>query len=104
MTLDNANARLAALARRLAAASYDRTRTGRSSRLTDAYHLVGIVGPVGTDDHRGWYAGGLEVAAPLRDPLTVTGEHDSLRRIRRHVHRDLPPAVVGERLGDELSR
>jgi hypothetical protein len=70
----------------------------------DARHLILIVRAVGTDDHRGRYVGRLEVPAPLRDLLTVTGEHDCLRRIRRHVHRDLPAAVVLERLGDELSR
>jgi len=56
-----------------------------------------------TDDHRGRHVGRLEVPAPLRDPLTVTGEHDCLGRIRRDVHRDLPPTVVLERLGDKLS-
>jgi hypothetical protein len=40
----------------------------------------------------------------LRDPLTVTGEHDCLGRIRRDVHRDLPATVVLEPLGDKLSR
>ena len=60
--------------------------------------------PVYTDDHRGRYVGRLEVTAPLRDQLTVTGEHDGLGRIRRDVHRDLPTTVVLERLGDELSR
>ena len=60
--------------------------------------------PVYTDDHRGRYVGRLEEPAPLRDQLTVTGEHDCLGRIRRDVHRDLPTTVVVERLGDELSR
>jgi hypothetical protein len=41
---------------------------------------------------------------PPRDQLTVTGEHNRLRRIRRDIHRDLPPAVVLERLRDELTR
>jgi hypothetical protein len=39
----------------------------------------------------------------LRDQLTVTGEHDCLGRLCRDVHRDLPTAVVTERLGDDLS-
>jgi hypothetical protein len=47
-----------------------------------------------------WWA----AAAPQRDQLTVTGEHDRLGRIRRHVHRDLSPTVVVEGLGDKLSR
>jgi len=55
---------------------------------------------VDTDDHRGRYAGRLEDSAPLRDHLTVTGEHDRLRRICRDVHHDLPTTVVIERLGD----
>ena len=52
--------------------------------------------PVYTDDHRGRYVGRLEEPAPLRDPLTVTGEHDCLGRTRRDVHRDLPTSVVVE--------
>src|SRR5215471_1571040 len=59
---------------------------------------------VNTDDHRGRYAGRLEDFAPLRDQLTVTGEHDCFGRICRDVHRDLPATVVIERLGDELPR
>jgi hypothetical protein len=59
---------------------------------------------VNTDDHRGRYAGRLEDATPLRDQLTVTGEHDRLGRICRDVYRDLPATVVVERLGDDLSR
>src|SRR5256885_11935064 len=59
---------------------------------------------VNTDDHRGRYVGRLEDSAPLRDQLTVTGEHDCLGRIWRDVHRDLPTTVVLERLGDEFSR
>jgi hypothetical protein len=59
---------------------------------------------VNTDDHRGRYAGRLEDSAPLRDQLTVTGEHDCLGRICRDVHRDLPTTVVIERLRDDLSR
>src|SRR5215469_3537291 len=58
---------------------------------------------VNTDDHRGRYVGRLEDSAPLRDQLTVTGEHDCLGRICRDVHRDLPTTVVIERLGDDLS-
>src|SRR5215469_11241173 len=57
-----------------------------------------------TDDHRGRYVGRLEDSAPLRDQLTVTGEHDCLGRICRDVHRDLSATVVIERLGDDLSR
>ena len=59
---------------------------------------------VNTDDHRGRYVGRLEDSAPLRDQLTVTGEHDCLGRICRDVHRDLPTTVVIECLGDEFSR
>src|SRR6516225_9910137 len=59
---------------------------------------------VNTDDHGGRYLGRLEDSAPLRDQLTVTGEHDCLGRICRDVHRDLPATVVIERLGDDLSR
>src|SRR5436190_14157571 len=59
---------------------------------------------VNTDDHRGRYVGRLEDSAPLRDQLTVTGEHDCLGWICRDVHRDLPTTVVIERLGDDLSR
>ena len=58
--------------------------------------------PVHTDDRRGRHVRRLEERAPLRDPLTVTGEDDGLRRIWRHVHRHLPTSVVLERLGDEL--
>jgi hypothetical protein len=65
-------------------------------------HLIGQ--PVYTDDHRGRYVGRLKVPAPLRDQLTVTGEHDCLGRVYRDVHRDLSTTVVLERLGDELSR
>src|ERR1700747_2815423 len=59
---------------------------------------------VNTDEHRGRYVSRLEDSAPLRDHLTVTGEHDCLGRICRDVHRDLPTTVVIERLGDDLSR
>src|SRR6516165_4798503 len=59
---------------------------------------------VNADDHRGRYVGRLEDSAPLRDQLTVTGEHDRLGRIWRDVHRDLPTTVVIDRLGDDLSR
>jgi hypothetical protein len=45
----------------------------------------------------------LEEPAPLRDPLTVTGEDDHLRRIRRDVHRR-PATVACERLSDAPSR
>ena len=56
-----------------------------------------------TDDHRGRYVSRLEEPAPLRDPLTVTGEDDCLGRIWRDVHRYLPTTVVVERLGNKLS-
>jgi len=46
------------------------------------------------------YVGGFKRAAPVRDQLTITGEHDSLVRDRRDVHRQL---TVVERLGDQLS-
>ena len=39
--------------------------------------------PVNTDDHRGRDVGRLKEATPLRDQLTVTGEHDCLGRIQR---------------------
>ena len=55
------------------------------------------------DDHRGRDVSLLERSAPLRDQLTVTGEHHRLGRIPRHVHRDLPTTVVLERFGDQLS-
>jgi hypothetical protein len=57
-----------------------------------------------TDNHRGRYVGRLEDSAPLRDPLTVTREHNCLGRIWRDVHRYLPTTVVLERLGNNLSR
>src|SRR4051812_10745702 len=60
--------------------------------------------PVETNDHRGRYVGSLEDPAPLRDQLTVRGEHDCVRNTRRDVHRDLPTTVVIERLGYEISR
>ena len=60
--------------------------------------------PVNTDDHRGRHAGCFQDLTPLRDELTVTGEHDCLGRVRRHVHRDLPSTVILERLGNELPR
>src|SRR5580700_6700626 len=64
-----------------------------------------LIGPaVNTDDHRGRYVGRLEDSAPLRDQLTVTGEHDCLGRICRDVHGDLPATVVIERPGHDLSR
>ena len=72
---------------------------GRASHQPAASHRPAVY----TDDHRGRYVGRLEDSAPLRDQLTVTGEHDRLGRIRRDVHRDLPATVVLERLGDELS-
>src|SRR5436190_9098410 len=56
-----------------------------------------------TDNHRRRDVGRLEVAAPLRDQLTVAGKHDCIGPIGRDVHRDLPTTVVFERLGDELS-
>jgi hypothetical protein len=65
-------------------------------------HLIGQ--PVNTDDHRGRYIGCFKDLTPLRDELTVTGEHDCLGRVWRDVHRDLPPTVVLERLGNELPR
>src|SRR5690242_1517507 len=67
--------------------------------LMEPRRLIGQ--PVYTDDHRGPDAGRLEEPAPLRDPLTVTGEDDRLRRIRRDVRRHRPAAVVSERLSDE---
>jgi hypothetical protein len=61
--------------------------------------------PVYADDHRGRYVGRFEEPAPLRGPLTITGEYDCLGRIRRDVHRDLTTSVVVEQgLGDELPR
>ena len=59
---------------------------------------------VDTDDQCGRYVGQLEVPAPVRDRLTVTGEHDCLGRSRRNVRRDLPATVVIERPSHELSR
>lgn len=44
------------------------------------------------------------VGTPLADQLTVAGEDDGLGRIRRHVYRDLPAAVIVERLADDVSR
>src|SRR5262249_12416082 len=43
-------------------------------------------------------------AAPLRDQLAVTGDHDRLGWNWRDVHRHLRTTVIVERLGDELSR
>ena len=59
--------------------------------------------PVSTNDHRGRDVSCLEEPAPLRDPLTVTGEDDCLGRIWWDVHRNLPTTVVGERLAHKLS-
>src|SRR5215469_4751970 len=59
---------------------------------------------VHTDDHRGRHVGRLEDSAKLRDQLTVTGEHDCLRRICRDVDRDLPTTVVTEGLADDHPR
>ena len=42
--------------------------------------------------------------APLRDELAVTGEHDRLGWIRRHVHSEPLSTVVVEGLGDQLAR
>jgi hypothetical protein len=47
---------------------------------------------------------GFKAAAPLRDQLAITSEHDCLGRNWRDVHSNLPTTVVAERLGDELSR
>jgi hypothetical protein len=43
-------------------------------------------------------------ATTARDPLTVAREHDRLGLVWRDVHRDLPAAVVVERLGDQPAR
>ena len=59
--------------------------------------------PVDTDDHRRRDVKCFEKPTPARDQLTVTGEHHCLRRVRWDVHRDLPSAVVIERLGNEVS-
>lgn len=64
--------------------------------------LIGL--PMDTDDHSGRYVGFLELPAPLRDPLTVTGEDDRFGRIRWNIYRDLPSTVVLERLDDKPSR
>jgi hypothetical protein len=59
---------------------------------------------VDADDHRrGHVVGCLEEPAPPDDPPSIRGKHDRLGRIRREIHGDLPPAVIAERLGDELS-
>src|SRR6185437_666197 len=63
-----------------------------------------VVQPVGADNHGRRYVGGLQEAAPLRDQLAVTGEHDRRWRNWRHVNGHRPATVVIERLGDELSR
>src|ERR1700683_5235425 len=65
-------------------------------------HLIGQ--PMYADNHCGRYVGLLEQPAPLRDSLTVTGEDDCFGPVRGNVHRDLPPTVALERLGDKLSR
>ena len=59
--------------------------------------------PVYADNHRGQQVGRLKHTAPLRDQLTVTGEHDRLGRLRWDVHPDLRATVVLECPGDELS-
>jgi hypothetical protein len=75
---------------------------GKARRiLLEAEGLIGH--PVNTDNQRGGHVRRLQDLAPLREHLPVTGEHDCLGRIRRDVHRDLPTAVVLERLGDELA-
>src|SRR5215831_760249 len=56
-----------------------------------------------TDDHRGRCVGPLKHAAPLRNQLAITGEHDCFGRLRRDIHRDLPAIIVLKRLSDELS-
>ena len=63
-----------------------------------------ICQPMDTDDHCGRHVGRLEDVAPLRDHLTVAGEHECLWRFRGDVHSDLPSTVVPERFGDEISR
>src|SRR5580658_7007137 len=62
-----------------------------------------IIRPMDTDDHRGWPVGRRDEVAPLRDALAATGEHHRLGWILGEVHRDLPPAVVLERVSDKLS-
>src|SRR5580693_6472570 len=57
-----------------------------------------------TDDHCRRYVGLLQQPAPLRDPLTITGEDDCFGWVWWNVHRDLPSTVVLERLGGNLSR
>ena len=48
--------------------------------------------PVDTDNHRGRHVGRLEGLTPLRDQLTVTGEHDCLGRIGRYTVTWRPPS------------
>ncbi|MFC4948426.1 hypothetical protein [Pseudonocardia sp. GCM10023141] len=62
-----------------------------------------VVQPVRADHHRRGHIGVVEVLAPRRDQLTITGEDDRLRSIRRHVHRDGPTTVVRQHLGDEFA-
>ena len=65
-------------------------------------HLISQ--PVNTDDHCGRDIGRLEKPAPPRDPLTVSGEDDSLCRFRWDIDRHLSATVVSKRLGDQFSR
>ena len=60
--------------------------------------------PVDADDRRRRDVRRLDDRAPLRDQLTVAGEHDRLGHALREVRGDLPTTVVVERLGDERSR
>src|SRR5262249_42910284 len=59
---------------------------------------------VRTDDHGRRRVRGFKKPTPLRDHLTVTSEHDRLRRIGRNVNGDLATTVVAENLGDKFTR
>ena len=59
---------------------------------------------VRADDHDRWHVRSLKSPAPLRDQLTVTGEDDRLRWLRRDVHRDLSAIIVGECLDENFAR
>ena len=57
--------------------------------------------PVHTDNHRGHHVGRFQRPGPLPGQMTVTGEHDGVRRFRRQVDRDGSAAVVLEPVGNE---
>jgi hypothetical protein len=67
----------------------------------DPQHLIGQA--MCTDNQGGWYADRLKDTTPLRNQLTITGEHDCPGRLWWDIHRDCPATVVLKCLGDKFS-